>query len=330
MENGIGFVQAAQLHHGHHDAFGAELEGFFQVFARTHQRADHFDAVQHQARNRQIHGFGRQADGHHAAASAHAIHGGIECGTGHGGYHGGMGAAGFLLDELGRIFLGRVHNQIRTGFFGQRQFVVVDVHGDHVRAEHFLGVLHGQVAQAAGAVDGNPLTGRSAGHFDGFIGGYAGAGDAGSLGGIEAFGHFYRIIGLHHAVGGHAAVDGVARVQYAAAEGFAAGNAVFAVAAAGKQPGNAHAVAHFQGGYIGRNLLHDADAFVAEHAAWFFTVVAGSHVQVGVAHAAVFHFHQRFARAHGRDVALNDFYVTVALGGNNSCFHFHGYDPCAG
>ncbi len=42
LENGVGFVQAAQLHHGHHDAFGAELEGFFQVFARTHQRADNF------------------------------------------------------------------------------------------------------------------------------------------------------------------------------------------------------------------------------------------------------------------------------------------------
>ena len=45
LEYVVGFFQRAGLHHGRHQPFGAELEGFFQVFARAHQRADNLDAI---------------------------------------------------------------------------------------------------------------------------------------------------------------------------------------------------------------------------------------------------------------------------------------------
>jgi len=152
------FIQRTGLHHRHHDAARAEIEGFGQILACAHQRADHFDAVEHGAGDRQIHGFHRQAHGHHAAAGAHAINGAVECGFRHGGHHSGVCAdAGDFFNALGRIFFGGIHGEFRAHFFGQIQLVVVDIDSNHARVEHFGGVLHGEVAQAAGAVNGNPL-----------------------------------------------------------------------------------------------------------------------------------------------------------------------------
>ena len=51
LENRRSFIQSTQLDFRYHQTFRAELEGFFQVFARTDQRADHFDAVQDQTRD---------------------------------------------------------------------------------------------------------------------------------------------------------------------------------------------------------------------------------------------------------------------------------------
>ena len=110
LENRRSFVQSTQLDFRYDQAFCAELEGFFQVFARTDQRADHFDAVQDQTRDGQVHRFGRQADGNDATARADAVHGGVERGGGYGGNNGCMCAAGFFLNHFGGVFFGGVND----------------------------------------------------------------------------------------------------------------------------------------------------------------------------------------------------------------------------
>ena len=57
-----------------------------------------------------------------------------------------------------------------------------------------------------------------------------------------------------------------------------------------EQPCDADAVADFQGVRARSDFFDDADAFVSQHAARFFAVVACRNVQVGMAHAAIFDF----------------------------------------
>ena len=134
-------------------------------------------------------------------------------------------------------------------------FFIIDVDGDDVCAEYFFRVLDTQVAQAACAVNGNPLPRTHAGNFHAFVSGYAGAGDAGGLRGVEAVGHFDGVVCIDDTVGRHAAVGGVACVQYGAAQGFAAGITVFARTAALEQPCDADAVAELSGRLRPERLL---------------------------------------------------------------------------
>ena len=77
LEDGRRFIQSTQLDFRYNQAFCAELECFFQIFTGTDQRADHFDAVQDQTRDGQVHRFGRQTNGNDAAACTDAVHSGV-------------------------------------------------------------------------------------------------------------------------------------------------------------------------------------------------------------------------------------------------------------
>lgn len=128
-------------------------------------------------------------------------------------------------------------------------------------------------------------------------------------------------------MGRHTAVGGVARVQYRAAQGFAAGIAVFARAAALEQPGDADAVADFQIFHTVGNFFNQTDALVSQHAARFFAVVACRNVQVGVAHAAIFDFDQRLAVFQRANLAFDYFHIARYIFIHNNCLHFHDCAP---
>ncbi|MNC25575.1 hypothetical protein D3C75_736660 [compost metagenome] len=138
----------------------------------------------------------------------------------------------------------------------------VDVDGDHFGVEDVLGILQGKVAQAAKAVDGDPLAGADVGDFHRLVGGHAGAGNAAGGSGVEPVGHFYRVVGLDDAGFSHAAVHGVAGVLHFAAQGFVAAVAILAMPAALVEPGHAGAVARFERGDAWPYCLDHADAFV--------------------------------------------------------------------
>ena len=72
----------------------------------------------------------------------------------------------------------------------------------------------------------------------------------------------------------------------------------------------------------GCHLFHDTDAFMPQHHAFFVAVIAGGNVQIGMAHAAIFHFHQRFAVCERADVPFNHFHKAVYFGIDNGSFHF--------
>ncbi len=89
-----------------------------------------------------------------------------------------MRTASFLVNDFGRVFAAGVDGQVRAHFSGQLQLFIVNVKGDHFGVKHVFGVLQRQIAEAAEAIDGDPLAGFDMGDFYRFIGRYARAGDA--------------------------------------------------------------------------------------------------------------------------------------------------------
>jgi hypothetical protein len=89
-----------------------------------------------------------------------------------------VGAAGFLLNDFRRVFITRVNGQIRAHRRGQFQLPVVDVNGDHFGVKDVFGILQRQVAEAAKAINGDPLAWFDVRDFHCFISCDARAGDA--------------------------------------------------------------------------------------------------------------------------------------------------------
>ena len=245
IEDGVDIAQWPFGHFRRHFAFGGELERLFQIFARAHQRTHHLNAVQHQARNAQIHTLRRQPHGHHFTTGAHRIDRRVEGGFRHRRHHRRVSAAGLLLNDLLRVLRFGVDSQIGADLFGELQLAIIDVDGDHFGVKHVLGVLQRQVAQPAQAIDGDPLPRLDIGNLHRLVGGDAGAGDAAGGERIEPVRHFHRVVRHHDALFRHAAVNAVAGVFHRAAQGLVAADAVFAVAATLVKPGDAGAVTHF-------------------------------------------------------------------------------------
>ena len=95
-----------------------------------------------------------------------------------------------------------------------------------------------------------------------------------------------------------------------------------------EQPRNAHAVAHFQRFHAIGNFFHDADAFVSQHHARFIAIIACGNVQIGVAHATIFHFNQCFVVTQRADFFFCYFHAVFCIGVHYCCFHFsHDFSP---
>jgi len=70
-----------------------------------------------------------------------------------------------LLRRVGRF---GVHHHLRAGGAGERKLFLGDVEGRNVQA-HGLGILYGQLAEAADPGDRDPLSGLRLGFLDAFI-----------------------------------------------------------------------------------------------------------------------------------------------------------------
>ena len=230
-----------------------------------------------------------------------------------------MRAAGFFLNHFRRIFIARVDGQIGAHRGRQLQLAVVDVDGDHFGVKDILGILQRQVAQAAEAVDSDPLARFDVGDLNGFVGGDPGAGDAAGGGGVEAVRDFNRVVGGDDALFRHAAVDGITGVFHRAAQRLVAAVTVFAVAAAFEEPRHAGAIARLQGGDARADFLYYPDPFMTKNNAGFIAKIAVFHVQVSMTHAAAFHFQQRFAVFQRAQRFFRN--VNLMVVGNNSCLH---------
>ncbi len=205
-------------------------------------------------------------------------------------------AAGFSLQDFGRIAGPGVDDQIGAHALGVRQLGVVDIDTTDHQA-HGLGVLDRQVSQAAAAGDGHPLAGLRLGLLDALVGSDPRADQGRGLFGAEALGNVRDVVGVGQDVLGEAAIPGVAAELGLSANGLPRGQAVFAVTAGRVEPGHADSVALLDDGHPGAQCDNDADRLVTgnEGRGRLQRPVAVRGMQVGVADAARFGLHQNLA-----------------------------------
>ena len=128
-----------------------------------------------------------------------------------------MAAADGLLDFADRVPRLRVDGHVRAEFTRQRQFLVGDVHRRDVQP-HRLGVLHGEVSEAADARDDHPLPRTSVGLFKPLVGRHTGAKDGRRLDKAETVGQARDVGRRREYVLGESAVHRVAGVLLKGAE----------------------------------------------------------------------------------------------------------------
>ena len=154
---------------------------------------------------------GRHTDQHEAAAAAQRAN----------AARNGSAAAAVVMttsappnspDRRGRVDGAGVDHGVGTQRLGQQQLVLVDVDGDDRRAGD-LGVLHGEVTEAADTEHGDDVRRAGARHLDRLIGGHTGARQRRRLDRIDASGHVDDEVGLGDDVFAVAAVDAVAGVR---------------------------------------------------------------------------------------------------------------------
>jgi hypothetical protein len=83
-------------------------------------------------------------------------------------------AGGALFDGLIRIAMLGIDDKIGAQFGRQRQLAVIDIDRADPKPHH-LGILNGQMPEAAGAGNDNPLARLRLGFLDALVGGDAGA-----------------------------------------------------------------------------------------------------------------------------------------------------------
>ena len=157
-------------------------------------------------------------------------------------------------------------------------------HGDLVA--HLVGVLHGQVAQAAQALDGDDAALLDVQLADAVEDGHAGAQQRRDLGGVHVGGQ------RHDGLGAQQGVLGVAAVPSHAVDGAVVAHlelGALALAAAlivAAVPGPADALANGELRDVLAQLDDVADDLVARHAREYVAHVAARHAHVREAHAA--------------------------------------------
>src|SRR5665811_750304 len=239
----------------------------------------------------------------------------------YGGDEHAVGTAGYPLDHLDGILVGRIDQQLGAVLVRQCQLVIGNVDSGDAQA-HRLGVLHRDVAEAAYAGDDHPLAGPGLRHLQSLVDGDARAEDRGDLYQVRAVRNDRGELGIDQHVLAEGTVHAVAGVLLLLAQGLPAGVAVLAVAAGGEEPGVAHQLAH---GEVGDALTQRddlADAFVAgdERRVWLDRPVALDGVQVRVTDAAGDELHQCLSGAGRWNGNIVDGEV-LAEGVDYGCLH---------
>ncbi|MCY1293477.1 hypothetical protein D9M70_427380 [compost metagenome] len=255
-------------------------------------------ALEHHVEDRRGEVARRQADQRDGAAAAGHADALAEGAVGNRRDQHAVGAADVALDHRDRVFLLRVHRQRGAELARQFQLGVIHIHRRHVQA-HGLRVLHGDMAEPADAGDRHPLAGARPGFLEALVHGDARAEDRRDLGEADLFRQDTDEVGVRQHIFGITAVYRIAGVLLLFAEGFPAGQAVFAAAAGGVQPGHADAVAFLHPGHPGAHRGDVADALVPgnERQARLHRPVALGGVQVGVADAGRLDLHQHLPGA---------------------------------
>src|SRR6478735_860223 len=298
-----------------------QLEHLGEVLARADDGAHHGDAVEHGFEDRQLHVVvGGQRDEHQGAAAPQRVVGLLERLGGHRNGDRRVRAAQ-LLDRLDRILGHRVDRVVGAEFLGQLQLLVHHIDRDDGRAGD-LGVLHGQVTQAADAEHRDELARGGPRHLDRLVGGHAGTGQRSGVQRVDAVRHVGDVVGVGDGVFRVAAVATVAGVDLLLAEGFPAVHAVVAVAARAAEPGQGDPISDGDVLDAVADTLDDADALVArdERQRGLDRPVAVCGVDVGVAQAGGLDPDQNLTCLRNRFVELPD---GQALGevGDHSCLH---------
>jgi len=171
-----------------------------------------------------------------------------------------------------------------------------------------MGVLHGNVAEATDAGDGDPLPGPGVGHLEAFVDGDACAENRCDLKRIGTVRDPRRVGGIDEHVAAEAPVDAVAAVLLALAQCFPTGAAVFACSARRPQPRVADLVADLQVVDAVAECDHGAVALVAgnERRLWLGGPISVCRMQIRMADAGGFEFDKRLTVAGRRQFQLFD------------------------
>ena len=231
-------------------------------------------------------------------------------------------AAGQLANTSRNILnLTAVDDVVSAGLTSQSQLIIVDVNSDNLSAENLLSVLNSQVTQTTSTVSNQPLAGANQRLLNRLVGGHTGAGNRACLRRVKTLGNLHSVISGHQGVLAHAAINRVACILHRTTQGLTARGAVLTVTAALEEPSHRHAVAFLQGLNTLANLDNTTDTLVAQNTTRNLTEIAGSHMQVSVAHTRVLNLHKRLAVTDSRNGNLTDNNRTVNLLRDDNSLH---------
>lgn len=155
------------------------------------------------------------------------------------------------------------------------------------------------MAKPAYPGDGHPLSWSRFCDFQPLVDSYPGAEDRCDFVELDIFRQQAHVIRVSQNIFGIAAVDRIAGILLTGAQGFPAGQAVFAAATGAVQPRYTDPVAFFDSGNSTAHCGHVTNAFVTGNKgqAGFYRPVAFGCVQVGVADTGCFNFYQNLPGA---------------------------------
>ena len=218
-----------------------------------------------------------------------------------------VGSADFLLEEGCRILLLGVDGELGAERTSERELLIGDVDCSNMEA-HRLGVLDGEVTEAADAGDDDPVAGLGIGGLEALVHRDAGADDGRDFDEADVLGKVSYVVRIGDGIFCIATVLGVAAELSLGAAGLLSSEAVDALAAGGIEPDDADAVAFLDGLDVLADAGDEAYAFVAgdERGCGLDGPVAFCSVQVGVTDAAGFHLDLDLFGAGFRDGHLLD------------------------
>jgi hypothetical protein len=278
-----------------------------QIQTRAHDGAANGESLEHYLKDGEGEGAGRQAVERDGGARAGHADGLCKCRQGGCCYEYRVGSADLLLEEGGWILLFGVDGEFGTERTSELELLIGYVDCGNVEA-HGLGVLDGQVTEAADAGDDDPVAGLGVGGLKALVDRDAGAHDRRDFDEANVLGQVSYVVWIGHGVIRIATVLGVATELSLGTAGLLTGEAVGAQAAGGVEPHDANAVAFLDGLDVLADAGDETYAFVAgdERGCGLDGPVAFCSVQVGMTDAAGFHLDLNLFGARLRDGHLLD------------------------